>query len=155
MKKELMSYNKLIIIPLCCLAGLAFAACAVVALTAREPATLALETASQQAQADAANARATEAEAQAELASAQANLVSAQGYAQALQEMIDAVTGMLTWSSLQTTFSPPVYLFVGSAFGGCAMFFAGAYWGAERERKRAESKHVLVNMHDGRAGGVQ
>lgn len=140
-----MKYNKLAIIPLCLLAGIAVVVCAGVAIAAYDPATLALETAADRAQAEAAHARAQEADAQAGLALAQAQ-------AEAVQSTVETANGTLALWAFSFPLAPPLYIGVGLVLGGCGAFFAGAWWGAERERGR---EHVIVNVHEDRAGSAQ
>ena len=136
-----MIYNKLAIIPLCILGGLVFIVVGVLLLGAREPLTLALEAANEQAQADNADAQADLANARAVEAGAEADLVQARGIADALETVVDGAMGILRWVAIAAPLSAPAYIGCGVTLGLCIGVPSGALWILDREHKRASEAH--------------
>jgi hypothetical protein len=149
-----MNYNKTGILIICAVVGGACVICAIAAAAGREPATHALEIAASNAQTDAADAQAAADAARADADRARAELVTAQSYADALHGLLDTVRGTLTWLALSSTVSPLVYIACGVVLCSPGVFFAGAYWGAERERKRGTARVVLARRSHDDAGGA-
>lgn len=149
-----MNYNKTVILPLCALVALACVVCGAAVAIGRAPAEQVLDIAAANAQTDAADAQATADVARAEADRARAELVTAQSYADALDALIGTVRGEIIWFSLSSTFAPLLYIGGGICVGAVGAFFAGAWWGSERERNARTPRAVLVHRAHDDAGGA-